>query len=365
MRAHRRHPSTRGLMALFATAFLTYAIAADAALSASAPSGRTWVACAADSPDRGCSFKGNLAIQTAIDHAVDGDTIRILAGTYVPEKLRDVPFTDGADRVILRAFLVVEGKSLRVMGEPGAVIDGSAGPPATAMVVNGARIDIDNLTIRNFRVLEKEDNIYDGHGIFVIDSAAVVTGVTFERIQKMGLSVRGASDVSAANLRMHDGHVGIWVRESAQLRLCSSIIRDNDGLGAGAAGNGSLRVYNSVLDHNADDGLYAKEHGVVFATNSIITHNRPFGARAEGTGQLWVRHSVLFGNEGITSSPAGKRQVNLGAGIRQSDPRLDRSGRPAAAGPFEGDLEVRDRAGAPSRIGVQDIAGCALPPRDT
>lgn len=264
------------------TTALLCAVVAIPAIGASEAHGKTWIVCPMRSSQRDCELRGNLAIQSAIDGATDGDTIRIKSGIYVPQKLRDVPFAD----VVLRTFLVVERKSLRLIADSGAVLDGRVGPPATAMVLKDARVEISNLTVRNFRVQQAEDDIYDGHGIFIIDSRATLNDVTFERNQKMSLSARGVSDVTATGLRMHDGHVGVWVRESAQLRLCNSIIINNDGLGAGAAANGSLRVYNTVLGRNADDGLYAKEDAVVFATNSIITGNRPFGARAEGGGQV-------------------------------------------------------------------------------
>ena len=40
------------------------------------------------------------------------------------------------------------------------------------------RLAIRNLTIRNVRPGEKEDNLYEGHGIFVIDSRAADGGAS-------------------------------------------------------------------------------------------------------------------------------------------------------------------------------------------
>lgn len=316
---------------------------------------KTLVVCPAGAKHSDCAFTGNLGIQAAIDKASDGDTVAIKAGTYTPEKFRDVPYK----QYVIRGFIAIKHKRLELIGEPGTILDGAGGPAVSAIVVDGGDVTLRNLTLRNFRAGDKEDDLYEGHGVFIIDASAAVSNVTIERYQKMGLTARGSALVTAANVRIQDGHVAIWLEESAHLRLCNSIVRNNDSAGVAAYVNSSASLYNSVFDGNQDDGLYASGDAVIFATNSLILRNKPFGVRVIDNARAWVGHSVLFGNEAKLSSPEGKQHVKFGAGISEADPKADAAyGLPAV---LEGDPDVRDPAGAKSRIGLYDAAGCISP----
>ena len=85
-----------------------------------------------------------------------------------------------------------------------------------------------NLTTRNFRAGDPEDDLYEGHGIFVIDAAVALNDVTIEKYAKMGFTGRGSSSLTASGLRILDGHVAIWLEESAHLRLCNALVRNID-----------------------------------------------------------------------------------------------------------------------------------------
>jgi hypothetical protein len=313
---------------------------------------KTLIVCPAGAQHANCAFTGNLGIQAAIDKAADGDTVLLKAGIYVPEKFRDVPYQE----YVIRGFLVIEHKRIELAGEPGAILDGSGGPAVSAIVVNGGDVALNNLVIRNFRAGDKEDDLYEGHGVFIIDAAAAVSNLTIERYQKMGLTGRGSSLVTASNVRIQDGHVAIWLEESAHLRLCNSIVRNNESAGVAAYVNSSASIYSSVFDGNQDDGLYAAGEAVIFATNSLILRNQPFAVRVIDNARAWVGHSVLFGNAASIGSPAGSQQVKLGSGIIEKDPKADAAYRLPAA--LDGDPDVRDPAGAKSRIGLYEVAGC-------
>lgn len=325
------------------------------ALVAFAPLGviaKTWVVCPAAS-QAGCAFSGNAGIQAAIDAAADGDVVKLKAGIYRPEKFRDVPYK----QYVIRGFLVIDRKTIDLVGEPGAVLDGTGGPPVSALVVRDADVAIRDLTVRNFRPGEKEDDLYEGHGIFIIDSRAHLSNVAIERYEKMGLTGRGSTLLTATQLRIADGHVAIWLEETAQLRLCNSVVRNNDSAGVAAYMNSSANVYNSVFDGHQDDGLYAAGDASIVATNSLLLRNQPFGVRVIDNARALVMHSVLFGNEETSSAPKGTQQVKFGAGIVSTDPKADANYR--LPSPLAGDPDVRAADGGKSHVGLGEIAGCA------
>lgn len=332
----------------FSAALLACLLTASAAHAAA----RTLVVCPAGVKQKGCDFTGSTGIQAAVDKASDGDTVLLKTGVYVPEKFRDVPYK----QYVIRGAIAIEHKRIDLVGEPGAILDGAGGPAVSAIVVNGGDVSIRNLTLRNFRAGDAEDDLYEGHGIFVIDARAAVSDVTIERYQKMGLTGRGSSLLTASNVRIVDGHVAIWLEESAHLRLCNSVVRNNDSAAVAAYINASANIYNSVLDGNLDDGLYAAGEAVIFATNSLILRNKPFAVRVVDNARAWVGHSVLFGNEAKSSSPEGQQHVKFGPGIVESDPKADAAY--ALPSALDGDPDVRDPAGAKSRIGLADVAGC-------
>lgn len=173
---------------------------------------KTLVVCPA--AGSGCDFSGNTGIQAAVDAAQSGDIVKLQAGVYRPEKFRDIPYK----QYVIRGFVTVERKRIELIGESGTVLDGTSGSPVSALVVRDADISIRNLTIRNFRAGEKEDDLYEGHGIFVIDSRADLRNVDIERYEKMALTGRGSALLTASDLRIHDGHVAIWLEETAHPR---------------------------------------------------------------------------------------------------------------------------------------------------
>lgn len=269
---------------------------------------KTLVVCPA--AGSGCDFSGKTSIQAAVDAAVNGDVVQLKSGVYQTERFRDVPY----QQYVIRGFVVVERKHIELIGEQGAVLDGASGPPVSAIVLRDAEVSIRNLTIRNFRAGEKEDDLYEGHGIFVIDSRADLRNVSIERFEKMALTGRGAASITASDLRIQDGHVAIWLEERAHLRLCNAVVRNNESAGVAAYVNASATIYNSVFDGNHDDGLYAAGNASIVATNSQLLRNKPFGVRVVDNARALIMNSVLSGNEQPTSSPQGTENVKLGDG---------------------------------------------------
>lgn len=268
---------------------LAVAILAAPALDAGAAATR--VACPAGTKDAACEFTGNDAIQQAVDAAAPGDTVLVRAGVYSPDNYRDVPF----EKLMIRGYVVADGKDLEIRGEPGAVLDGSKGKPASAIVTRGGRVTVRNLTIRDFRAGDPEDDIYDGHGIFLIDTQGTVDDVSIERVRKMALTVRGTGKVRASRLRILDGHVGIWLEETAHLDLSDALVRNNDSAGICAYMSSTASIARSAFEKNQDDGVYAAQQASIEVRDSTLRENEPLDVNAVDDGRIVVEGKLTRG----------------------------------------------------------------------
>lgn len=318
---------------------------------AGAACGKTLSVCPAGSKAK-CDFTGNQALQSAVDKAADGDTIMVRAGAYTSAAFVDVPYK----QYVIRGSLAIRHKRIEIVGEDGAVLDGTAGPPVSAIVIEGGDVTLRNLTIRNFRAGDPEDDLYEGHGIFVIDAVVELEDVTIEKYAKMGFTGRGSSSLTASGLRILDGHVAIWLEESAHLRLCNALVRNNDSAGIAAYMNATARVYNSVFDGNQDDGLYAENEASIFATNTLLLNNKPFAVRVTDDAQAQVRYTALHGNAAKGSSPDGKQSIRWGEGVQDLVTKPDANYR--LASPLAGDPDVRTATLGRMNIGLSDVAAC-------
>jgi hypothetical protein len=317
-------------------------------LAAAQAPARTWTVCPANSKLQGCDFKGDKALPDAIDKAVSDDTIKIRAGRYAPASYKDLPY----GKLQIRGYALIDGKNLSLIGEPGAVLDGSTQMTASGIVVNRATVTIRDLEITGFRYEIEEDDIYDGHGIFLIDSKARIDNVTISRFQKMGLTGRGDSLLDVSNLRILDGHVGIWLHETAYLRLRNGIVRGNHSSGLSAYDNSVAHIANSAFDGNDRYGLYANQQAALFVTDSIVQRNKLGGAYSLSESRISLDYSVLFGNA-KDSEVKDNGQVRLGANLVATDPMIDADYRLRAGSPLagKGDPDLHDASGALLQIG--------------
>jgi hypothetical protein len=231
---------------------------------------RTWTVCPASATASDCDFKGDQSIPDAVARANNGDTIQLRAGRYTPRAYLDVPFRD----LVVRAFVVIDDKDISLVGERGVVIAGNDKMPMSAIVVRNADVNIGHLEITGFNYEIEEDKIYDGHGIFVIDSKARIDDVTISKFQKMGLSGRGDTQLDVSNLRVLDGHVGVWLHETAYLRLRNALVRGNDSSAITAYDSSVAHISGSTVEGNARYGLYANQQAAVFASNTKVAGNK-------------------------------------------------------------------------------------------
>lgn len=297
-------------------------------LAASPVAAATLVVCPQEAPGKDCTYRGDDGLQQAADAAADGDVIVIRAGVYTPRSYRDVPYQD----LLVRGYVVTEGKNLSFIGEAGTILDGGAGVPSSAFVAKGGNLRFEKLVLRNFRYAEEEDDIYDGHGIFIIGADAVIDSVRIEGVRKMALSIRDKSRVSVSNFQVLDGHIGVWIEEDAELELKNALFRGNDSAAIAAYAMSSSRIANTIIDGNQDDGIYGKEQAAISVEKSLVLRNKPYGARADGQAVIRITDSLFFANEeDFASSDEGGRVETRS--LRTEDPRLDENYRPLPGSP--------------------------------
>ncbi len=215
------------------------------------------------------------------------------------------------------------------------MLDGSAGARTTGLVIHRSTVDVSGLKLTGFKFDVEEDEIYEGHGIFAIDSRVRIRDVTIEKYQKMGLTGRGNTSLDVEDLRILDGHVAIWLDEYAHLRMSNAVIRGNDSAGIAAYTNSAAHVTNSVFDRNLDDALYGEQDATIYASNSIFLNNKPYAAHATENSRIWIGYSALFGNEStLLAKDSGV--VRKGANLIETDPKLDAEYRLQAGSPLAG-----------------------------
>lgn len=287
--------------------------------------GATLVACPAAA--KGCTFAGDGAIQAAIDMAAEGDTILVRAGVYTPRAYRDLPYKE----IIIRAFIAVDGKRLTIAGEKGAILDGSAGLPTTAIGLRNADVTISGLDITGFRFDVEEDDIYEGHGIFAVDSRARISGVTIRHYQKMGLTGRGDTILDVRDLQVLDGHIATWLYEGAYLRLDGAVFRNNDSSAVASYNDSTAHLTRIAVDQSADDGLYAEDDAAIYVSDSLIVGSKPIALNATGKSRIVGRNLALHGNAADMSETG----VTL-EGVIAGDPRVDADYHPLPGSPIAG-----------------------------
>lgn len=274
--------------------------------AAGAGAATTRIVCA-DGVRPHCEFSSLAGLQAAVDASSDGDRIRLRRGVYRPERSRDIPY----EKLTIRGAVVIDGKRLEIIGDPGAVLDGSQGVPASAIVVRGGKVTLRHLAITGFRAADSEDDTYDGHGLFFIDAEAKIGDVRIERIAKMALTARGASRLAAQRLEILDGHVGIWLEETSHLELEAATIRGNESAGICAYGHSSARIAHSTFEANRDDGVYTEDSATIEVADSTITRNTPYGIRATGESRIAARRIHFEANEKANTATEGRGQVVL------------------------------------------------------
>lgn len=250
------------------------------------------IVCADESESAGCDHVGIAGLQAAIDAAAPGATLRIRPGLYTPQAHRDVPFQDLA----VRGAVVIDDKQVALLADTGAIIQGDPAYPVSAMVVRNSEVRISGLEVSGFHYKEPEDDVYDGHGIFTINSQVMLDGVEIRGVAKMAVTGRENGHITANGLSITNSHLGVWLEEFAVIDLKDSRIIGSESAAIAAYGDATANVTDSVIDGNEDDGLYTEDRARIVSRRTAILSNSPYGARAAGNSEILICGGKLLDN---------------------------------------------------------------------
>lgn len=240
----------------------------------------------------GCDFTD---IQAAVDAASDGDRLLIRKGAYRPTAFRDSPHED----VILRGFVHIEKRRLTIEGEAGAVLDGEGGIPSSAFVLRDADVAISGLAIRNFGMIEAQDDIYDGHGIFQVGGRSRLSDLDISGVYKMALVVREDGRAEATRIQIRENGVATWIDETARLKLTDSVVSANTAAGMAVYADTRISLDRVTFAHHEEDALFIDGRAQVTVRNSRFDHNRPYVFHLDNQGRVRVSGSVFCNNAAV------------------------------------------------------------------
>jgi parallel beta-helix repeat protein len=248
--------------------------------------------------DLRCARASFSTIQSALDAAQPGATIRVCAGTYIEELFIRTPvrLTAARDQAIVQGFILVLADDVEI---DGMVVDVRGNRPAGITVEVTQRVVIRNNTVFN--------GTNAGIEVFEADDT-IVTKNTVHDNSREGVRLIEAFDSEVIdNISNNNGGDGIGVFEGA-----NNLVRSNSV--AGNLGNGINVCFDTRL--NRVDRNTATRSGVAGisicdgATDSAVTKNRSFGnpidaldesvgSGTAGTDSLWRNNTCG------TSNPPG------------------------------------------------------------
>jgi parallel beta-helix repeat protein len=223
--------------------------------------------------DLRCPRASFSTIQSAVDAAQAGDTVRVCAGEYQEEVFIRKPLrliTRGQAKVILHGFIVVTG--METIDLDGVVVE-----------INGFAIDVEGtrhgITIENTpRVLIRNNTVFGGTraGIEIFESDdGVVARNTVRNNATEGIRVIEAFDYDLRqNVTHENGTTGILVNEGARnvLRLNAATNNQMHGINV-CEDTRDNRVERNAARDNGDAGLAVCQ----FASGTVLTNNKSFG----------------------------------------------------------------------------------------
>lgn len=194
------------------------------------------------------------------------------------------------------------------------------GPDAGVNTIEilASRATIDNLTVTGGRVGVQ---VQDSHGAAILNTVIQQTALDGIRI------FVGDADVTGCTVQ-HTGGAGMLVNRGSVLRLATSQVLDNPGIGISTEANSTLAVNGSTISHNggngidlgrgsqgtigtstiSDNGMNPDKQGngvsawgasgAHIGSDNVITGNREAGVLIAGGSTAHIFNNTISGNGG-------------------------------------------------------------------
>ncbi|MDY6951682.1 MAG: right-handed parallel beta-helix repeat-containing protein, partial [Thermodesulfobacteriota bacterium] len=260
--------------------------------------------------------KDHTTVQSAIDAAQEGDTVRVCQGTYY-------------ENITLKQGVIVEGGwnedfSQRDVSAQVTTIDG--GEKGGWVVLGADNATLDGFNITHGGRTESEGAIIGG-GIFCKATSPTIVNNAIVANRPAGVFCAGGAAVIMDNVISNDQQIGIFAKDGSSLTIRENVIRGNR-IGISTVGEvpSQLDVRNNTLSRNKRAAIEAEAAtGAIY--NNVIYENEGVGIRCLLTPLEIVNNTIVAnGRAGIVAespsqAPTVKNNIithNGDAGIRST-----------------------------------------------
>jgi len=262
-------------------------------------------------------------IQKGINVALNGDTVRVLVGTYnesINLRGKNITVTSTGPQ------------DVRVVDK--TVIDGMKSSVVTFISGENQNCLLTGFTLTGGNGSEVEfagiPDVLAGGAIFCVDSSPIISYCTITRnktelgggiyASNSGMTIADCTITTNVAAAHHGGGIYIADRSTPQIKDCSimsNIAESNGGGIASQTGSSALIVGNKVFDNEASSGggIYIDNSHSTRLSNNLIYGNRSIGTSAGpyynggGAIELWgapilCENCVFFGNSAVVEGGA-------------------------------------------------------------
>jgi len=206
-------------------------------------------------------------ISAAVAAANAGDKIMVEEGIYANET-----HTTPIDPTVQVAGINIDKPDLEIVGEEGAIVDGTAFGGASVIATNGVTVMPLNVTIRGLTIRNFGTGIAELGPAGTRIQANTITNCSVGIMVSSGTEVDSNVPAPARSTVDHnivtDNGLGLWVSSSQNVNATHNVVNGNgEGIAVGE-GSISCTISHNAVCNNQQDGI-----NLSFSTNILVSDN--------------------------------------------------------------------------------------------